>query len=357
MSTPLTCNLAALPPAQRDHHAATSEALLNAAEAVHVLPDGVGVRLPVSMLALAADFIEHERLCCPFLHLGLEVQADGAGLWLRLTSDDPAIHAFLRHERPALFAATAPPLPIAWCAVPIPAASIPFRNERGEVYGTFMLRPFAISQTPVTYHQFEAFVNAPDGWSNPIWWAGLTERYQHQPRLPQRSPVANHPADMVSWYQAVAYTRWLHHQHEGQQVVLGLVVGENALLRLPYEWEWQWAAQGSDARRYPWGEAWEGRRANTRHSRLGATTPVDRYPLGAAACGALDMCGNVWEWCLNPYADPADTRVAGHVARVLRGGSFADRPEYAVGAARFNDLPNRRLDYFGFRVVVGAVGT
>lgn len=63
------------------------------------------------------------------------------------------------------------------------------------------------------------------------------------------------------------------------------------------------------------------------------------------------MSGNVWEWCLNEYKTPAHTGCEGHNPRVLRGGSFVDVCDWAVCGSRFNDLPNRRLDYFGFRVV------
>lgn len=372
MSIPIACNLAALTPAQRQQHTATAESLFNAVDAVHELPDGYALRLPPTMLIMAVEYISHERLCCPFFHFGLEVEPNGGAMWLRLTGAE-GVKAFLAAELGWL---TSPPTPrqnvaqgagrgepssplipyprhaeLEWCRVEVPSEAVSFRNERDEVYGTFRLHPFAISRMPITYQQFQAFVEAPDGWSNPDWWQGLTERYHHQPRLDQRSPVANHPADNVSWYQAVAYSRWLNDQLHGQTLGMGLVVGHNATIRLPLEWEWQWAAQGAEERRYPWGAAWEDGRANTRLARKGATTPVDAYLAGAAACGALDMAGNVWEWCLNSYADPTYSAVDGHLTRVLRGGSFVDIPDYAVCGSRFNDLPNRRLDYWGLRVV------
>lgn len=224
---------------------------------------------------------------------------------------------------------------IDWCAVDVSTnlrgVRMPFRNERGMVYGEFALQPFFIARYPITYQQFRAFQLVPDGFNDDRWWEGLTAGYHRQAILDPCTPLDNHPRDSVSWYQAVAFSRWLNARlnHDDQHEI-----------RLPTEWEWQWAAQGSAAPTYPWGE-WDGRFANTREARLGQTTAVGIYPQGATWCGALDMSGNVWEWCLNEYKTPAHTGCEGHNPRVLRGGS------------RFNDLPNRRLDYFGFRLVCG----
>jgi formylglycine-generating enzyme required for sulfatase activity len=73
-------------------------------------------------------------------------------------------------------------------------------------------------------------------------------------------------------------------------------------LRLPTEWEWQVAAQNGDKRNtYPWGPEWDGRLANTRESGLSRTTAVGMYP--PAPCGAFDLSGNVYDWCLNTRDD------------------------------------------------------
>jgi formylglycine-generating enzyme required for sulfatase activity len=255
---------------------------------------------------------------------------------------------------------------IDWCAVPVgPARTTEartFRNERGEIYGQFRLEEFYIAKYPVTFRQFQAFVDAKDGLGQDAWWEGLTPEYRKQSVLGQRALFDNHPRDGVSWYQAVAFARWLNFKCAGETLTAPggdgsppMIIGQDAEIRLPTEWEWQYAAQGEDAageavRKYPWG-AWDGRRANTREARLGGTTAVGMYPHGAAWCWALDMSGNLWEWCLNEYQHPDQAGVGGHPARVLRGGAFIDAAEWAACAERFNDLPNRRLDYFGFRVV------
>ena len=111
----------------------------------------------------------------------------------------------------------------------------------------------------------------------------------------------NYPRDSVSWYQAVAFSRWLDAKYREHGVVSGSSRTGNWQIRLPTEWEWQWMAQnGTEAREYPWGKWDEHPRANTTEAGIGdRSTAVGMYPHGAAECGALDVAGNLFEWCLN----------------------------------------------------------
>ncbi|NWJ44776.1 MAG: SUMF1/EgtB/PvdO family nonheme iron enzyme [Chloroflexi bacterium] len=228
---------------------------------------------------------------------------------------------------------------------------------------TFKVAPFYIGQYQITYGQYEAFVKAGDGYQNREWWAGFPKDYQPQKLAEQRTKTWNNPRDTISWYQAVAYGRWLNKRMRGLQ--LGnpgnaqgtpLVVGENAQIRLPTEWEWQWAAQGgAEAREYPWGEEWREGYANTAEAGLNRAVGVGMYPQGAAKCGALDMSGNLWEWCLNKYGKPSEVVVDGSGdSRVLRGGS--DGSNQANASCVYRNLFNPYNDFlnYGFRVVVCA---
>jgi len=208
---------------------------------------------------------------------------------------------------------------------------------------------FYLAKYPVTYAQYEAFVKASDGFSDSRWWRDMPSQYTPptDDLNSQRNTLRNAPRDSVSWYQAVAFTRWL----DARLRASGSLPSGSWEVRLPTEWEWQWAAQGGSAKReYPWG-SWEDGQANTSQSGLKSTTAVGMYPPGASANGVLDLSGNVWEWCLNkwdsPYSIAVDTT---NGYRVLRGGSFLIYRVYASSSYRLIGNPHSALDDLGFRV-------
>ncbi|HXS06024.1 MAG TPA: SUMF1/EgtB/PvdO family nonheme iron enzyme [Rhizomicrobium sp.] len=87
--------------------------------------------------------------------------------------------------------------------------------------------------------------------------------------------------------------------------------------RLPHEWEWQYAAQGSDGRVYPWGNDWRPEAVPAPEKSRGLRGPdvTTSHPAGASPFGVLDLAGNVWQWT-DEYVDD-HTRAA-----ILRGGSY-----------------------------------
>ena len=87
--------------------------------------------------------------------------------------------------------------------------------------------------------------------------------------------------------------------------------------RLPHEWEWQYAAQGTDGRRYPWGNTWEASALPPPEKRREMREPsdVDAYPRGASPFGVMDLVGNVWQWT-DEFVDQ-HTRAA-----ILKGGNY-----------------------------------
>jgi hypothetical protein len=225
---------------------------------------------------------------------------------------------------------------IEWC--PVPPGRITLENNAG----TFDVATFFISQYPVTFKQYRVFLDAADGYHNQRWWNGL----QHKPEPgEQYRKIDNHPAETVSWYDVMAYCRWLSDKRGFE-------------IRLPTEWEWQQAATGGDPNNeYPWGKDFDSMRCNSNESGLGRTTAVGLYPDGKSPVGALDMIGNVWEWTNNVYKGypkasgygPENTE--SDESRVVRGGSWYNDHDDACAAYRFSFTPDGRYDSLGFRVV------
>ena len=245
----------------------------------------------------------------------------------------------------------------AWCEVP--AGGFAMGSDRfawEKPIHQVTLPTFFISKFPTTFAQYKAFLDAPDGYRNEQWWRKPVKLANREQNPGQQSwPIDNHPAENVSWYDAVAYCRWLTSK-------LGYEV------RLPTEEEWEKAARGTDGREYPWGNEYELDSANIDEILgdyevgmyyLEQTTAVGIYPKNVSPYGAMDMSGNVWErcstkWRENYSAGRADNDSQGDSPRVERGGSWHYSRVAARAAFRVGDPPGLRLDNVGFRVVAVA---
>ena len=160
-----------------------------------------------------------------------------------------------------------------------------------------------------------------------------------------------HPINCVDWNQATAYCA-----HIGA--------------RLPTEPEWEYAARGPDARKYPWGNhAPNGHFLNAcdtecvsyalrvhhevKHAMFPGsdgyetTAPVGSYPFGASPYGLLDMAGNVYEWTSSPYC-PYPSHSCTSPYRMYRGGAWYTEKTASV-ATRNGNLPTDRTVVVGFR--------
>ena len=198
------------------------------------------------------------------------------------------------------------------------------------------VRSFYIARYPITYVQYRAFVEASDGFRDSRWWKGLdvTGNQRLNPGVQGRK-TGNHPAENVSWYDAVAACRWIGAR-------LGFEV------RLPEEAEWQLAAGANQyGFVYPWGQHWRPGFANTSASGLHRTIACGMYPQGASPCAALDMCGNVYEWTATPGYEAGK--------RMVRGGSWYHAPGEASVTARQNFFAYDRQPFCGFRVACTSV--
>jgi formylglycine-generating enzyme required for sulfatase activity len=166
------------------------------------------------------------------------------------------------------------------------------------------------------------------------------------------------PVINVSWWDAVAYARWLSKQ-----------TGRH--FRLPTEAEWEYAARAGSATKYWWGNAVGENRSNCYGcaSRWDGkqTAPVGSFEPNPF--GLYDVHGNVYEWVQDcyryrykdaPYTFSEDAPDDGSAweperpedcgDRVLRGGSWNAGPDDVGSASRSSTSPIIRSSVVGFRL-------
>ncbi len=207
------------------------------------------------------------------------------------------------------------------------------------------LPAFRIDRLPVTNQQFAAFLKA----AGPLT-AGGARRYDSNDadaRIHQAADghwradagYEQHPAVEVSWLGAHDYCAW-----------------RNA--RLPTEAEWEKAARGTDARRYPWGHAAPDATRARHAAAFNATATVTAHPAGASPYGVLDMAGNAWEWVSSAYrpypwrADDSREDPAPGPVRGTRGGGHDSPPDEITTTQRGRNLsrnPHAGHHNIGFR--------
>jgi iron(II)-dependent oxidoreductase len=155
------------------------------------------------------------------------------------------------------------------------------------------MKPFWIDIYPVTNAQFKKFLDGTgyrpqdDGNFLRDWKSGSFP-----------AGWENKPVTWVSLDDARAYAAW-------------------AGKRLPHEWEWQYAAQGSDGRTYPWGNDWNANAVPVPDKSRSMRGPdaVDAHPAGKSPFGVMDLVGNVWQW--TEEFEDEHTRAA-----IVRGGEY-----------------------------------
>jgi gamma-glutamyl hercynylcysteine S-oxide synthase len=170
----------------------------------------------------------------------------------------------------------------------------PWENSPRRFHSHVMqINSFWIDKYPVTNEQFKKFLDATHyhpkddlnflrDWSNGNYPAGWD----------------NKPVTWVSLEDARAYASW-------------------AGKRLPHEWEWQYAAQGTDGRIYPWGNEWNADAVPVpdKSRTMRGPDAVSAHPKGASPFGVIDLVGNVWQWT-EEFQDEHT------VGGILRGGSY-----------------------------------
>ncbi len=188
---------------------------------------------------------------------------------------------------------------------------------------------FYLDEHEVTIGEYAAFVKATRHRTPPVWPEGKP------PAGKERLPVAD-----VSWDDAAAYCAW-----QGK--------------RLPTEAEWERACRGLvENEKYPWGDR-APTKADARFDGLEGPAAVCSLP--KTRMGLCEISGNVWEWTADwfgkdyyaaaPARNPAGPATG--MYRVLRGGSWFDKPNFMTCSHRSWARPAERSPNIGFRCAKG----
>jgi len=195
---------------------------------------------------------------------------------------------------------------------------------------------FFMGKYPVTQAQYQVIMG-----TNPAYFKG-----------------EKRPVETVSWDDAVEFCQRLS-QKTGRTY------------RLPSEAEWEYACRAGTTTPFYFGETittdlvnCEGNfpyAAAPKGEFRRQTTNVGIFPPNSF--GLYDMCGNIWEWCKDVYHNNykgAPTNGSAWLigkdnnTRLVRGGSWCNRPKLCRSAYRGYPLTVDKYDFIGFRVVCSA---
>ena len=195
---------------------------------------------------------------------------------------------------------------------------------------------------------------------------------------------SRHPADRISWYNAIEFcnllsektglspvydidkqSQGIESEYNTTQWLVEKKSGANGY-RLPTEAEWEFAARGgkygksflfagsNDPNEVGWyGYGDKKNSHNTTHD-VGMKSPNE--------LGFFDMSGNIYEWCWdwfddyskNPLKNPQGPETG--IYRVLRGGAWITFPRFCYVFNREYGTLARQRNYRGFRVARSVFG-
>lgn len=230
--------------------------------------------------------------------------------------------------------------------VHIPAAEFTMGFADEEPEHQVVLSEYLIDKYPVTNRQFAKFMES-GGYQFQGFWsdAGWQWRVSNSILQPAfwNDEKFNHPDCPVvgiSWYEAMAYAAW---------------TGKH----LPTEAQWEFAAKGTGANQFPWGnEEPCSEKANYR-AQFNRLTPVNQFESVPSEYGCIDMAGNAWEWCYDWYDDdyyensprenPLGPGYSSDEEKVCRGGAWTYDVDTLKVYHRFFGIITLRDKSSGFR--------
>jgi formylglycine-generating enzyme required for sulfatase activity len=167
------------------------------------------------------------------------------------------------------------------------------------------LDEYLIDKCEITNKQYKRFCDATGtAYPDDPGFSGMDDYFVSFP---------DYPVVMVDWIDASAYATWAHKS-------------------IATEAQWEKAGRGTDARRYPWGNAESDSTLCNMNDgdAFSYTSPAGHFAAGASFYGCMDLAGNVWEWCEDWYdsdyyavsPDSNPTGPASGYDRVAKGGSY-----------------------------------
>lgn len=192
----------------------------------------------------------------------------------------------------------------------------------GPMHAVSITKAFYIDRTPVTAEMYATCIN--EGACTPNTSVHVGDQAESPWGCNDPKELPKHPANCIDRGQAEKFCASVEK-------------------RLPTEAEWEYAARGTDARAYPWGNTaptscsmavLAGLTGDCRDRK--GTSEVGHTPDGMSPFGVLDMAGNVWEWVFDgfepyPSTEATDPAVppSPQGKGVLRGGSWDYAPTSA----------------------------
>ncbi|CAA6676807.1 MULTISPECIES: SUMF1/EgtB/PvdO family nonheme iron enzyme [unclassified Lentimonas] len=232
-------------------------------------------------------------------------------------------------------------------------------------------KAFWLSVKEVTNAEYQYFDSEHDSAYIDQQWKDHVD-----PGYPANEPTM--PVIRVSWSEANAYCRWA-----SQQTGLNIT--------LPSEAQWEWAARAGRDQAFWFGATGYEQHANLADQSIGllavkgvnpkpipessrrptndfvprdasfndkALTPQGTGHYQASPWGLYDMHGNVAEWTRSDYApypyvaDDGRNDLSTEARKVVRGGSWRDRPHRATASFRLPYEAHQKVFNVGFRIVI-----
>ena len=213
-----------------------------------------------------------------------------------------------------------------------------FRSFQDEapIFEATIKESYALSETEITFAQYEQFCKtgirscpSDEGWGR------------------GKQPVIN-----ISWFDAVAYTKWLSKE-------------TGYTYRLPSEVEWEYAARAGTSSKFWWGNEYKQGIGHCDRDLGGCPKGSDLgHPwqvgiLKPNPFGLYDVTSNVSEWVEDCYVDNHNDATGTTAAnktgdcndRTVKGASWTMPQPHVHHSLRMGFTMNARADSIGFRVL------